>query len=380
MDVAELEGWLRLAGTTGVGPIAAHRLLTVFGLPQAIFHADFSSLSSVVTPAQARALQEVPASLGALRDATLRWLDAGGDGHRVLTLGDPLYPATLLNIPDPPLMLYGISSEGFWQQNNWPQQALAIVGSRNPTAQGKDHAIAFSRELAARGVTVISGLALGIDAQAHTGALAGSTGAVATIAVVGTGLDRVYPARHRDLARRIAAQGVLVSEYPLGTPPLPHHFPQRNRILCGLANGTLVVEAATQSGSLITARLCADQGKEVFAIPGSIHSPLSKGCHALIRQGAKLVESVQDIAEEFPHWQNAAEMVVTRVDTGILDQTTPPSCPVLCALGHDASTLDQLLARTGWPTAALQARLMELELQRVIRRLPGGHFQRIARV
>lgn len=318
-------------------------------------------------------MQEKPPALDSLLETTLQWLDADG-GRRVLTLGDPLFPRALLDIPDPPLVLYALAPRSFWQTDQWPAQALAIVGSRNPTPQGRDNAHHFAQELAAQGTTVVSGLALGIDAAAHEGALVGASAPPPTIAVVGTGLDRVYPARHRALARRIADQGVLVSEYPLGTPPLPHHFPQRNRILCGLAGGTLVVEAALQSGSLITARLCADQGKDVFAIPGSIHSPLSRGCHALIRQGAKLVESVQDIMEEFPHWHAAsASRDAASANTDI------ETCPVLDALGHEPSTLDQLQARTGWPTASLQVRLMELELESAVARLPGGYFQRIHR-
>lgn len=381
MDRAELEGWLRLCGTPGIGPVTGCKLLQAFDLPQAIFAQDYAALTSVLTSEQAKAVQTKAHTLEPLLETTLQWLDAGNGRHRVISLGDPLYPKPLLDIPDPPLMVYALAPSNFWESYQWPTQALAVVGSRNPSRQGCDNAHQFAHDLASKGIVVVSGLALGIDAAAHEGALAGAHTHPATIAVVGTGLDRVYPARHRALAQHIAEQGVLVSEYPLGTPPLPHHFPQRNRILCGLAQGTLVVEAALQSGSLITARLCVDQGKEVFAIPGSIHSPLSRGCHALIRQGAKLVESVQDIMEELPHWHSAsprrdADHTSLHSGTG---HTADVPCPVMVALGHEAATLDQLQARTGWPTASLQVRLMELELESAVARLPGGSYQRIHR-
>jgi len=245
-------------------------------------------------------------------------------------------------------------------------QRLAIVGSRNPTPQGQANAHQFAQALSQTGVCIVSGLALGVDGAAHEGALEGGS---PTIAVVGTGLDRVYPKRHLNLAHRIAAQGAIVSEYPLGTPPLAAHFPQRNRLIAGLSQGTLVVEAALQSGSLITARLAAEQGREVFAIPGSIHAPQSKGCHALIRQGAKLVESANDILEDL------------RLPTSSSLPFDAPSSAkedaLLEALGHDPVSLDALQARTGLDTATLQARLLELELEGQVGRLPGGLLQRI---
>ena len=258
-----------------------------------------------------------------------------------------------------------------------------MVGSRNPSPQGAANARQFSQALAEAGLCIVSGLALGVDGAAHEGALAGAAdGALATVAVVGTGLDRVYPARHRDLAHRIAQHGILLSEYPLGTAPLAANFPRRNRIISGLSVGTLVVEAALQSGSLITARMAAEQGREVFAIPGSIHSAQSRGCHALIKQGAKLVESAQDVLDEL---QSGAEPVADSARDP--DRTAAASEPdfegedsaLLQALGFEPVALDGLQARTGLPTADLLAQLMTLELQGVVARLPGGLFQRMAR-
>jgi DNA processing protein len=245
-------------------------------------------------------------------------------------------------------------------------EAIAIVGSRNPTAQGADNAREFACHFSDAGLTVVSGLALGIDGAAHRGALAGAT---PTVAVVGTGLDRTYPVRHRELGSRIAEQGAVLSEFPPGTPPLAENFPQRNRIIAGLARGTLVVEAALPSGSLITARLAIEAGREVFAIPGSIHSPQSRGCHWLIKQGAKLVESAADVLEEL------------KMPAAPAGQDPVPAAadPLLVALGHDPVTLDALSARTGEPLPTLAARLLELELEGRVARLPGGLYQRRAR-
>jgi DNA processing protein len=249
--------------------------------------------------------------------------------------------------------------------------ALAIVGSRNPTAQGVENARAFASHLAGAGWAVVSGLALGIDGAAHEGALEGGG---STIAVVGTGLDRVYPARHRALARRIAAQGLLVSEFAVGTPALPPHFPIRNRIIAGMARGTLVVEAALHSGSLITARMAADAGREVFAIPGSIHSPQSRGCHFLIKQGAKLVDKASDILEELaPVSKEGRGAAVAAPDVSAAKD------PVLDALGYEPMSLDELIARTGRGAADLSARLLDLELEGRVARMPGQMFQRIER-
>lgn len=386
MDRAELEAWLRLTLTPGVGNDAARRLLAAFGLPQAIFDQSAAALRQLLTPAQASALAQVPDALPAQLQATLDWLDGAQDGvaRRVITLGDAAYPASLLAIEDPPCLLYAMGQvPGAMPVDtapDWPARALAMVGSRNPTPQGAQNARQFARALAASGVTVVSGLALGIDGAAHEGALEGARDGLATMAVVGTGIDRVYPRQHRELAHRIAARGVIVSEYPLGTPPLPPNFPKRNRLIAAFSQGTLVVEAALQSGSLITARLTGEQGKEVFAIPGSIHSPQSRGCHALIRQGAKLVETAQDVLEELRWPASVVAMKREAKDGAAAADSTEigEEDELLRALGADPVSLDALLARTGLDTATLQARLLTLELDGRVGRLPGGLFQRLA--
>lgn len=371
MQRDELAAWLRLTLTPQVGNEAARRLLAAFGLPQAVFGQSPAALAQVVSAAQAQALAREPEQLPALLEATWHWLGERGQTgeRRILTLADGEYPAGLLDTADPPLMLYLLGHVA----TPWPP-AIAVVGSRNPTPQGLANARRFSRNLAQAGFTVVSGLALGVDAAAHEGALEGaSPGQLATIAVVGTGLDRVYPKQHLGLAHGIAQNGLMVSEFPLGTPPLAANFPRRNRIIAALSQGTLVVEAALRSGSLITARLAAEQGKDVFAIPGSIHAPQARGCHALLKQGAKLVESAQDVLEELALPQRArppaaqAEAEPLQSETGLL-----------AALGYDPVSLDALVARTGVAPADLQAGLLELELRGEVARLPGGLFQRVA--
>ncbi|RSZ38434.1 MULTISPECIES: DNA-processing protein DprA [unclassified Variovorax] len=378
MERAELAGWLRLSLTPGIGDGAARRLLAAFGLPERIFAQPDAALREVVSHAQAEALMQPPTGLQAQIDLTWQWLQAGDDqvSRRVVTLGDAGYPASLLEMADPPLMLYVLGACDF--DLTQLGHSIAVVGSRNPTPQGATNARSFARALGEAGLPVVSGLALGVDGAAHLGALdaAGDVHRLATVAVVGTGLDRVYPARHRDLAHRITLQGLIVSELPLGTPPLTQNFPKRNRLIAGLARGTLVVEAALQSGSLITARLTSEQGKEVFAIPGSIHSPQSRGCHALIRQGAKLVESVGDILEELPPLQ-APRIAAAPAPNGASAAPRADN-PLLEALGHEPVSLDALGARTGWSAAALQAKMLELELDGHVSRLPGGLFQRVA--
>ena len=382
MERAELAGWLRLSLTPGIGDGAARRLLAAFGLPEQIFTRPEAALREIVSHAQAEALLQPPTGLQAQIDLTWQWLQAGDDkvSRRVVTLGDAGYPDSLLEMADPPLMLYVLGAAGF--DLTQLGHSIAVVGSRNPTPQGATNARSFGRALGEAGLPVMSGLALGVDGAAHQGALdaAGDASRLATVAVVGTGLDRVYPARHRDLAHRITLQGLIVSELPLGTPPLTQNFPKRNRLIAGLARGTLVVEAALQSGSLITARLTSEQGKEVFAIPGSIHSPQSRGCHALIRQGAKLVESVNDILEELPPLQApriAAASPASGSATNMAASSSPED-PLLEALGFEPASLDALGARTGWGAAALQAKMLELELDGHVSRLPGGLFQRVA--
>ncbi|HEY6087506.1 MAG TPA: DNA-processing protein DprA [Burkholderiaceae bacterium] len=357
----DLPAWLRLLRTAGIGRDSARRLLASCGSPEAVFAASPAALRELLGPSQASALKVQPEGQAEQLATTLAWLDADPN-HHVLALGDPEYPALLLQTADPPLLLY---AQGRLDLLGAP--ALAVVGSRNPSAQGLDNARAFAGHLSRAGLTIVSGLALGIDGAAHEGGLAGRG---STVAVVGTGLDRVYPSRHRALAHRIAEEGLLVSEFDLGMPPLPENFPRRNRLIAGLSRGTLVIEAALPSGSLITARQALEAGREVFAIPGSIHSPQSRGCHALIKQGAKLVDSADDILGELNWAVGGAMPAAVEPVPGSHDDA------LLSALGHDPVTLDALLARTGESAATLNARLLELELDGRVARLPGGLYQR----
>ena len=387
MDHDELGAWLRLTLTPGIGNGAARRLLARFGLPQSIFQQTEAALQLCVPAAQAKALREIPQGWEALWQTTAQWLANAapqGPARAIVSLGDLRYPQALLDTEDPPLLLYLMGPASLLEHQPFPSdRCLAVVGSRNPTAQGAENARLFARALCGAGLTIVSGLALGVDAAAHEGALEAAISAgtmAATIAVVGTGLDRVYPRKNLDLAHRIAAHGLIVSEYPLGTPPLPANFPKRNRIISGLSQGTLVVEAALASGSLITARMAAEQGREVFAIPGSIHAPQSRGCHALIRQGAKLVESAQDVLEEL---KIPATTVPGLPHEGVnapgATASDETENPVLAALGYDPLGLDALIARTGMDASTLQVALLELELDGRIARLPGGLFQRVGR-
>lgn len=379
----ELGSWLRLVLTPGVGAETARRLLAAFGQPDAIFEQSDAALRQIVTAQQAQALGQAPDGWASLNTETWQWLHTettAGVARSVITLGDADYPASLLDIPDPPLMLYAMGQTDHMQQLK-AEHALAIVGSRNPTPQGAANAREFARSLAASGLTIVSGLALGVDGAAHEGALLGATASrLATIAIVGTGLDRVYPRQHRDLAHQIAQRGLILSEYPLGTPPLAPNFPRRNRLISGLSHATLVVEAALQSGSLITAKQALEQGRDVMAIPGSIHSAQSKGCHLLIKQGAKLVESAQDVLEELklPTLQAQGKLTPEATNTTTDDDlANHREDALLRAMGHDPVSLDALQARCGWTTAQLQAELMALELMGQVGRLPGGLFQRI---
>ena len=373
----ELGLWLRLSLTPGVGDQTARQLLAAFGEPEHIFRQSESALRQIVTAKQAQQLLTVPDGWADLSHDTWDWLQQPPTPditHAVLTLGDAEYPAPLLLIPDPPVMLYALGQTAALQ-NLKAEQSLAMVGSRNPTPQGQSNAREFARALAGSGLTIVSGMALGIDGAAHDGALQGARPqALATIAVIGTGLDRVYPRQHRELAHRIAQRGLILSEYPLGTPPLNANFPKRNRLIAGLSQATLVVEAALQSGSLITAKQALEQGRDVMAIPGSIHSAQAKGCHALIKQGAKLVESAQDVLEELRMPDPFAQVpLALAADT----TAAPQEDELLSAMGHDPVGLDALQARCGWSTAQLQAQLLELELMGQVGRLPGGLFQRI---
>ena len=361
----DMESWLALGLIAGLGDESVRRLLVAFGGPAEIFSASPAALGQVVKKQVAHNIAQ-----GADQDklaAALNWLK--DPANSVITLADPDYPGLLLNIPDPPPLLY---LKGRRELLGSP--ALAIVGSRNATPQGLANAEAFAEAASSAGLCVISGMALGVDAAAHRGGL---RGAAASIAVVGTGLDIVYPARNRELAHELARKGALISEFPLGTPALGSNFPRRNRIISGISRGCLVVEAALQSGSLITARQALEQGRDVFAIPGSIHSPLSKGCHALIKQGAKLVESAQDILEElgYPPTPNAAARAT--YDAGGVDEAGAEDSLLLRHLGHDATDIDTLCVRCGLTAEAVSAMLLMLELDGVVASLPGGRYQRV---
>lgn len=357
----ELASWLRLTLVPGVGGEARRALLKAFGPPQAIFEAGPRALAAVVAPEIAQRLLQHDCS--AAVDAALAWAEQ--PGNRLVTLADADYPQRLLDAGDPPVLLY---LKGRPELLNRPM--LAMVGSRNATAQGERDAEAFARALGEAGLGIVSGLALGIDAAAHRGALSAAAG---TVAVIGTGADRLYPARNQSLARRIAEQGAVISEFPLGTPAVAHNFPRRNRIIAGLALGCLVVEAAPRSGSLITARLAADAGREVFAIPGSIHSPMSRGCHQLIRQGAKLVETAADVLEEL-RWETG--LATTAPDAGNAEPEAGDETRVLACLGDAPCTLDTLSVRSGLTPGALLAILLPMELAGRVAQLPGGLYQK----
>ena len=367
----ELAGWLRLTQTPGVGNATGRALLGAFGLPEAIFSAGLPALCAVVPRRVAQALlAPLDALTTALIARTLAWAEA--PQNHVFTLADADYPRALLEIADPPLVLY---AKGRLDLLSAP--CLAIVGSRNASAQGASDACQFAASLATSGWSIVSGLALGIDAAAHRGALdaaaAGST--ASTIAVIGTGADLVYPARNRALAHEIAAAGCILSEYALGTPATAANFPRRNRLISGLARGVLVIEAAARSGSLITARMAAEQGREVFAIPGSIHSPLARGCHQLIRQGAKLVESAADVLEELPALQGNLHGAT------VVDATTTRIAAtddlLLQAMGTAPLSHDAMVLCSGLDSATLAGRLLELEMLGQVAVLPGGLYQRL---
>ncbi|MDO8811838.1 MAG: DNA-processing protein DprA [Gallionella sp.] len=365
-DDVSLKAWLALSLTRGLGGESARRLLKEFGSPEAVFAASTGSLKSVV---KAEVAAEI--AKGINDDSVtpaLSWLEDGN--NHIVTLADSDYPQALLNITDPPLLLY---VKGRLDLLN--RSALAVVGSRNATPQGINNSEAFAKALSDAGLCIISGMAHGIDAAAHRGALRGTGG---SIGVVGTGLDKVYPSANRDLAHALAQQGALISEFPLGTPPLAANFPRRNRIISGMCAGSLVVEASLQSGSLITARLALEQGRDVFAIPGSIHAPQSKGCHALLKQGAKLVETAQDILEEL-----GGLIVAPARDTDMQEpaiqgaDTQDPNSALLGHLGFDPTDLDTLGKRSGLTVAELSAMLLMFELEGRISALPGGLYQRI---
>jgi DNA processing protein len=356
-----LASWLQLTLTPGLGAAAIRGLLQQFGLPQNILAATRAQLERAAGPAAAQLLR--PESIGPAIEQALRW--AQEPGHAVITLADAAYPRLLLEIPDPPPLLY---AKGKTELLGRP--SLAVVGSRNATAQGLRDAEQFAKAFSTAGLTIVSGLALGIDTAAHRGGLAA---AGSTIAVLGTGVDVVYPRQNGPLAARIAETGLLLSEFPLGTGGAAHHFPRRNRLISGLAQGCLVIEAALASGSLITARAAADQGREVFALPGSIHSPLTKGCHALIKQGAKLVESAEDVLAELAAFRRTGY-----ASTRAADETPAPPEALLAHMGFDPVDLDSICARAGLPVERVSAELLRLELAGRIAALPGGLYQRLS--
>jgi len=363
----DLRDWLRLAAVPGIGGQTQRQLLSAFGLPADIFAASGSALRGVIGAELATALHSHDSSTEVA--AALAW--AAEAGNHLLTLADAAYPQALLDTADPPILLY---AKGRLDLLNRPN--IALVGSRNASRQGEENAEAFAETLSRAGLGIVSGLALGIDAAAHRGGLKGPG---STIAVVGTGIDRIYPARNAALARQIAEAGVILSEFPLGTPPLQGNFPRRNRVIAGLAQGCLVVEAAERSGSLITARLAAEAGREVFAIPGSIHSPVAKGCHKLIKQGAKLVESAQDILEELrlaplnnvPAEPNSGD----GEGASLLGKPQEIGDEILTAMGFDPVSVDALAQRTGLTADTLLAMLLAHELEGRVAQMPGGLYQ-----
>ena len=353
-----LASWLQLTLTPGLGASAIRNLLRKFGLPGAVLARSRSELAAHASPAALDALYS-DAVLESVNRA-LQWL--AGPERALVTLADDAYPRALLEIADPPPVLYVQGRLGLLQH-----PSLAIVGSRNATAQGAANAESFGRALSNAGLTIVSGLALGIDAAAHRGGLAGAS---STIAVLGTGMDIVYPRRNAELAAEIGARGLLLSEFPLGTNAATQNFPRRNRLISGLSRGCLVVEAALASGSLITARAAAEQGREVFAIPGSIHSPLSKGCHALLKSGAKLVESAEDVLSELSGYRQSGYASTAA-------PSEPDAAGLLAHMGHDPVDVDSLCSRAGMSPAQVSSELLRLELEGRVTALPGGLYQRL---
>jgi DNA processing protein len=352
--------WLSLSQIEGLGCQTFCQLLKTFGSPSEIYRKKFKELRAVVSEKIALEIGQGVDQTG-LQD-TLTWL-AQANNHLV-TLADADYPKALLEIADPPPLLYAKGNLALLNK-----LSIAIVGSRNASVQGEKNAEAFAQGLAEHGLCIVSGLALGIDGAAHRGALKAKGD---TIAVVGTGLDMVYPAQHRDLAHQIASSGLIISEFPLGTLSKPQNFPRRNRLISGLSLGCLVVEANLKSGSQITARLSAEQGREVFAIPGSIHSPLAKGCHQLIKQGAKLVDSLQDIVEEL-NLNKAVSAPLAEEKSAInQDQQT-----LLDAMAYEAVSIETLVQLTGLTVSTLSSMLTLLELEGRITGLAGGQYQQI---
>ena len=364
-----LKHWLALYHTPGVGAVTFHRLLEVCPNLQDLAHCSSDQLrKSGLSQKAIDALQHLDTAAVA-RD--LEWQEK--PGNRIMTCRDPDYPVLLSQVDTPPTLLYIHGNPDILSE-----PLFAMVGSRNPTAAGARTATEFARHLSAAGLVISSGLALGIDAASHRGAL--DAGAP-TVAVMGTGLDRVYPARHRDLARQIAERGALISEFPVGTTPRAENFPRRNRIISGLSLGTLVVEAAIRSGSLITARYAGDQGREVFAIPGSIHNPLARGCHHLIRQGAKLVETAEDVMDELgvlaASCYPTSQTTVTSEIAAEPSKLDPEYQQLIDFIAFDNTSIDQLVCSSGLTPAEVSSMLLQLELSGYIASSPGGLYNRL---
>lgn len=351
--------WLRLTLVPGITPAIQQSLLREIGTPEEVLASAPARVAAIAGDVVAQRLASGPDPH--LLDATLLWLK--DEGHHLLALGEAAFPRALLDIPDPPSVIYAI---GRTELLNVP--SIAIVGSRNATPQGCRDAAAFARTLSDAGLCVVSGLAHGIDACAHAGGLAGCS---STVAVMGTGADRVYPRRNRGLAHEIAARGCLVTEFPLGIGPVAGNFPRRNRLISGLSRGVLVVEAADRSGSFITARLAAEQGRDVFALPGSIHSPLAKGCHILIKQGAQLVDDAHDVL---------VELGMASAAKGTAKRAAPEMAgSMLDAMGFAPLTVDQIAQLSGEGAPAVSAQLSRLEVEGRIEALAGGRYQRLDR-
>lgn len=404
LTTSTLRAWLQLAHAPGLSPAVLHVLLDTFGSPAALLRAPDQAICAASSAAAARAVRASDRDdLDARTNAALAWLDA--PGNAIVTLSDPVYPSRLRDLHDPPPLLYVKGRLDLLHA-----RGLAVVGSRHATPQGLADATRFSHALSDAGLVIVSGLALGIDGAAHRGGLDGRAG---TVAVIATGADLVYPARHRPLAHEIAARGAIVSEWPLGTPARASHFPQRNRLIAALALGALVVEAAPRSGSLITARLANELGRDVFAMPGSIHAPLAQGCHALIRDGAKLTATPLDVLEEYGLGESAAHTAravtnsSSRPDNDATADTsgrrtgehagetdsavqaaasaqingTPPDNPaersVLAALGYGPVTYEWLAEHTALSDDALHRALLGLELAGRVASMPGGRFARL---
>ncbi len=367
--MSELECWLKLCHTPGIGGARLLRLLHRFGTAVSILDASDNDLQHAgLATDTIRLLHDVdPKAI----ERDIEWAEQ--PGHNILMLADAAYPQLLREIGSPPPVLY---VNGHCEHLSDPQ--LAMVGSRSPSAGGRESAYEFAHQLATAGLGITSGLALGVDGASHEGALAASG---LTIAVAATGMDRIYPAKHRDLAYKIIENGAIISEFPIGTQPKPDNFPRRNRIISGLSLGTLVVEAARKSGSLITARYAVEQAREVFAIPGSIHNPMTKGCHQLIREGAKLVETAEDVLVEL-----TTALDFTLLTPSPADAVSSPTnaaldddyLRLLEALGYDPTSIDVIVERSGLTAEAVSSMLLILELKGLVVTGSAGLYTRTA--